>query len=197
MNALLAGIPQSGSVLGSPSAPVTLQYFGDLECPICREFTLGSLEALIKRFVRAGSLRIQYRSLQSATRNRGVFLEQQEAALAAGPQHRMWNFLETFYREQGEEGSGYVTSRFLSRIAGQVPGMKLGRWRAAISAPRYRRAVLSDERLADVERFTGTPSFLLGPTGGDKDALPGLTARQLQDASALLEPAIEQLLAAG
>jgi protein-disulfide isomerase len=39
---LLAGIPQSGNVLGAPTAPVTLQYFGDLECPVCRAFTLSA-----------------------------------------------------------------------------------------------------------------------------------------------------------
>ncbi len=40
---MVGGIPQSGNTLGAPNAPVTLQYFGDLECPICKEFTLGAL----------------------------------------------------------------------------------------------------------------------------------------------------------
>jgi hypothetical protein len=31
MGALLAGIPQSGNALGSRAAPVTPEYFGDLE----------------------------------------------------------------------------------------------------------------------------------------------------------------------
>src|SRR5580700_8502756 len=39
VNALVGGIHQSANVLGDPNAPVTLQYFGDLECPICKEFT--------------------------------------------------------------------------------------------------------------------------------------------------------------
>src|SRR5271154_2263812 len=37
---LLAGIPQRGNTLGDPTAPVTLEYFGDLQCPFCRQFTL-------------------------------------------------------------------------------------------------------------------------------------------------------------
>ena len=40
---LLQGIPQNGITLGNPNAPVTMKYFGDLECPICKEFTLGAL----------------------------------------------------------------------------------------------------------------------------------------------------------
>ena len=43
VSSLVAGIPQNGNILGSPTAPVTLQYFGDLECPVCRQFTLSAL----------------------------------------------------------------------------------------------------------------------------------------------------------
>ena len=35
-----------------------------------------------------------------------VFKSQQVAALAAGKQNKLWHFVETFYRVQGEEGSG-------------------------------------------------------------------------------------------
>ncbi|HUY59320.1 MAG TPA: thioredoxin domain-containing protein, partial [Solirubrobacteraceae bacterium] len=41
VNAELGGIPQSGTTLGKPSAKVTLTYWGDLQCPVCRDFTLG------------------------------------------------------------------------------------------------------------------------------------------------------------
>ena len=47
----LAGISQSGDALGRASAPVTLQYYGDLECPVCRDITRGTLPAVIARQV--------------------------------------------------------------------------------------------------------------------------------------------------
>ena len=47
VNTLIGGIPQNGNVIGNPNAPVTLQYFGDLECPICKDFTLGALPPII------------------------------------------------------------------------------------------------------------------------------------------------------
>jgi protein-disulfide isomerase len=84
VDVLLAGLTQIANALGSPTAPVTLEYFGDLECPFCREFTLGVLPSIIEKSVRAGDLRIEYRALETATREAEVFLAQQVAVLAAG-----------------------------------------------------------------------------------------------------------------
>ena len=163
---LLAGIPQSANVLGSPTAPVTLEYFGDLECPICKEFTLGSLPAVIPKWVRTGKLRIEYRSLETATREPEVFKTQQVAALAAGKQNKAWYFIETFYHEQGEEDSGYVTESYLQGLAQQVPGLNLPDWSAARNEQVYAEQLKRDEQTVAQQGFTGTPSFLLGKTGG-------------------------------
>src|SRR5271167_3613603 len=79
VDSLVGGIPQSGNVLGSPTAPVTLQYFGDLECPICKAFTVGVLPSLISQYVRTGKLKIEYRSFETATREPETFKTQQVA----------------------------------------------------------------------------------------------------------------------
>ena len=72
--------------------------------------------------MRTGKLKIEYHSLETATREPEVFKTQQVAALAAGKQNKAWDFIETFYHEQGEEDSGYVTEKYLQGIASQVPG---------------------------------------------------------------------------
>ncbi|HTY95927.1 MAG TPA: thioredoxin domain-containing protein, partial [Solirubrobacteraceae bacterium] len=128
VSSLLAGIDQSGNSLGSPTAPVTLQYFGDLECSICRKFTLGALPSLIQHQVREGKLRIEYHNLETATHEPETFKTQQAAALSAGQQAKLWNFIETFYHEQGQEGSDYVTEEWLRNIAEQVPGLDVAKW---------------------------------------------------------------------
>jgi len=163
---LLAGIPQSANTLGSPTAPVTLEYFGDLECPICKEFTLGSLPAVIPKWVRTGKMRIEYRSLETATREPEVFKTQQVAALAAGKQNKAWYFIETFYHEQGEEDSGYVTESYLQGIAKQVPGLNLTQWASDRSDGELAKQVTTDEEAAKTNGFNGTPSFLIGRSGG-------------------------------
>jgi protein-disulfide isomerase len=192
VSSLLGGIPESGSVLGSSKAQVTLQYFADLECPICKDFTLGALQSLIPHWVRTGKLKIEYRNLETATREPEVFRNQQIAALAAGKQNKLWSFIELFYREQGEEGSGYVTEQYLQGLAQQVPGLNLPQWTAARSDPAFAGQLATDAQLASASGFTGTPAFLIGKTGGPAQKL---------DPASLADPgsfnaAIEKLLKA-
>ena len=163
---LVGGIPQSGKLLGDPAAPVTLEYFGDLECPICREFTLGALPSLLQQWVRSGKLRIEYRALETATHEPEVFKTQQIAALSAGKQDKMWYYIELFYHEQGEEDSGYVTESYLQQLAEQVPGLNLTQWTADRSEPALASEVTSDTEAANSAGFSSTPSFQLGRTGG-------------------------------
>jgi protein-disulfide isomerase len=177
VTSLVGGISQSGDAIGNPTAPVTLQYFGDLECPICKDFTLGALPTLIKKWVRTGKLRIEYLSLETATNEPEVFKIQQVAALAAGKQNKAWNFIETFYREQGEEKTGYVTESYLQGIAKQVPGLNLAKWTADRSDAAFLKQIESDGEAATNAGFNGTPSFLLGKSGGTltKFESPSLT----------------------
>jgi protein-disulfide isomerase len=186
----LAGIPQSGNTLGQPVAPVTLQYFGDLECPICRDFTLSSLPTLISKYVKTGKLKIQYRSLETATHEQSTFGIQQVAALAAGKQSRMWDYVELFYREQGEEDSGYVTEAYLQKLAEQVHGLDLGQWTSDRNDPALAAQVASDAQVAAQSGFNGTPSFLLGKSGGTLS--PFAPASFTEPSS--FESAIEKLL---
>jgi protein-disulfide isomerase len=186
------GIPQNGNVLGSPTAPVTLQYFGDLECPICREFTLGALPAVIQKWVKTNKLKIEYRNLETATREPEVFTTQQSDALAAGKQNKGWYFIELFYHLQGEEDSGYVTEKYLQGLASATPGLNLTQWSSDRSNPAFQAKLATDTQEANNNGFTGTPSFLIGKSGG---ALKKLEYSSLTEPSSFNE-AIEKLLKA-
>jgi protein-disulfide isomerase len=166
ITALLAGIPQSANALGQPEAPVTLAYFADLQCPYCRDFSLEVLPPIIQRWVRAGKLRVESHALQTATRDPEVFMAQQVAAFAAGRQGRAWHFLETFYAEQGEENSGYVTDAYLQGIASQVTGLDLARWASDRHDLELANEIAGDALAAKNSGLTGTPSFLIGASGG-------------------------------
>ena len=102
----LVNIPQDGLTLGRPTAKVTLVEFGDLQCPICRDFAVKVLPELIASKVRSGEAAIEYR-------NYPILGPESEtaaaAAIAAAEQDRGWEFIELFYKNQGIEDTGYVT----------------------------------------------------------------------------------------
>ena len=187
---LLNGIPQNGNTLGSPKAPVTMQYFGDLECPICKDFTLGALPKLIEKYVRTGKMKIEYRNLETATREPETFKTQQAAALAAGKQNKGWYYIELFYHYQGQEDTGYVTEKYLQTLAQQTPGLNLATWTSDRSSPEFTNTITSDAQAANNSGFNGTPSFLIGKTGG---TLTKFEYQSLTDPSSF-ESAIDKLL---
>lgn len=177
VDTLLKGIPQSGNTLGSQKAKVTLTEFGDLKCPICRQFALGAEKQLIARDVRAGRLKINYRSLCTATcagPQPGVFSTQQAAALAAGQQKRAWYYIELFYHLQGNETTSYVTPSFLDNLAKLVPGLNYAKWMSDRGSLTLTGRVSADQRAAQAAGFSGTPSVIIqGPKGARKIAYLG------------------------
>jgi protein-disulfide isomerase len=156
---LLAGIPLQGMVLGDPQAPVELVEFGDLQCPVCKGYAEEILPSIIENEVKKGEVRIDFR-------NYTIIGEQSvpagAAALAAGSQGRGWTYVELFYRNQGEENSGYADDAFLEAVA-KASGVKdLSRWQDERQGliQQVERTSAEAQRLG----FSGTPSFAVkGP----------------------------------
>lgn len=186
---LLAGIPQHGTALGDPKAPVTLQFFADLQCSQSRRVMLGALSFLIRHWVRDGKLRITFRSLKTDTLDESEFLGQQIAALAAGRQEKMWTFIDLFYREQRPEFTRYANDTFLEGIAKQA-GITLGAWEEDRESEGMAREIGSDEVMAETKGMEATPSFLIGPTGGEAHRLRHFSF----DEPTVFDEAIRELL---
>jgi protein-disulfide isomerase len=165
VEANLAGIPQEKLLLGRPTAKVKLVEFGDLQCPICRDFAVKVLPELIENKVRTGEARIEYRNFpilgpESVTAAPG--------AIAAGEQTRGWNFIELFYKNQGIENTGYVTDEFLNSIAKGAKVADIARWNRERESPSAKAEVERTKAEAEHLQFEGTPSFAVegpGTTG--------------------------------
>jgi protein-disulfide isomerase len=180
---LLNGIPQSGATLGNPKAPVTMTYYGDLECPICRDFTLTSFPELVSKDVRDGKVKVVYKAFQTATPNQQTFLTQQVAGLAAGEQNRFWNYVDLFYRQQGREDTGYVNENFLTGLAKQVPGLSVSKWNSARNNAALTAQVQSDGQAGTSQGVKGTPTLIFkGPRGEATPSAAVPTYSQLQAA---------------
>jgi protein-disulfide isomerase len=170
----LNGIPQNGATLGKADAPVTIQYFGDLECPYCAELTVGDggsgLPQLITGPVKQGRVKLIYESLETASlsTNSDRFVPQQVAALAAGQQDRFWQYTELFYHEQGDETTRYVTESYLQGLAKQIPGLNFSRWMSDRADAALPAQVTADEKLAQGDALQGTPTLVATGKKGSK-----------------------------
>ena len=113
-NTLFAGIPQTGNVLGDPDAPVTIEEYVDLQCPFCQRFSQEGLPDIVKEYVKTGQAKIVLQTLTfiGADSERGA-----RVAWSAADQNKMFEFVENFYANQGEENSGYATEAFLKKVA--------------------------------------------------------------------------------
>ena len=168
---ILRGIPQVDERLGRPTARVVVTLYGDLECPICRDFVLSrAFTRLISTDVRTGKARIEYWSLCTATCNgpggRRVFVLQQVAGYAAGAQRRFWQYALLFLEQQGAEDTNYVTEAFLTRVAHEVPGLHLARWVAERANPALAQKVRTEDQTANRQDIGLTPTLIFtGPKG--------------------------------
>jgi protein-disulfide isomerase len=141
--------------------------------------------------VRSGKLKIEYHAMETATREPEVFKSQQVAALAAGKQEKMWNFLELFYHEQGEEDSGYVTESYIQGLAQQVSGLNLTKWTSDRSEPALTSQLETDAQTVASEGFSGTPSFLLGKSGTTLKKLEPGTVTEARPYNAAIEKVLK------
>lgn len=169
-NARFRGIPQRGIAVGEPDAPLTLVEFADLQCPFCRDYTTGVLPALVDRYVRNGQLRMEFRNVSFIGNDS---LRAAQMAGAAALQGKLWQYVDLFYLNQGEENTGYATDEFLARIGRAVRGLDVDRALADRSLPDVQRALTEAQTEWQVAGFNGTPAFLLGPTGGRLSAVLG------------------------
>ncbi len=102
-----------------------------------------------------------------------------EAAYAAGEQGKGWSFIETFYRNQGEERSGYVTDEFIESIAEGAGVKDMEKFNEERKSGKFKKKVeATTEQASSTFGFTGTPSFAVqGPKSEGIELLgtPGST----------------------
>ena len=172
---MLRGIPQTGSALGSPAAPVTLHEFADPQCPYCGMWERDALPGIVSRYVRPGKVRIVFDGMAFLGPDSTTALR---TAFAAARQNHLWNVVALLYQNQGEENSGWVTEPLLRGVGGAVPGLDTERMLADRNSPAVLNSVNEANALAQQLGVTSTPTFAVGTAGGQPKLVDaaGLTA---------------------
>jgi protein-disulfide isomerase len=185
---LLAGIPQHGKVLGSPSAPVTLVEYVDLQCPYCQQFETRAMPTLIKRYVRRGKVKVDLRVLAflGPDSERG-----RSAAIAAAEQNKSFNFAQLLYDNQGQENTGWLDDAIVRSAASSIPGLDVSRLLQDRSSSAVAARAKEFDAQATAAGVHATPTILVGKSG----SAPGPVRLSSPDDEQSVASAIDAALA--
>jgi protein-disulfide isomerase len=172
---LLNGVPQQGTTLGNPKAPVTLIEFADLQCPFCRDYTISQFPSIVAKYVKTGKVKMVFQNYAFIGPDS---LTAARAAEAAGKQNKLWNFIDVFYNNQGQENTDYVTDKFLTKIA-KGAGVDAKKMLADRQDPKIDQAIALAQQAAQQAGVNSTPTFVLKKGAGPAQKL---SADQVQAA---------------
>jgi protein-disulfide isomerase len=159
---LLRGIPQHGNVLGSPSAPVTLVEYVDMQCPYCDAFAKQVLPTVVPTYVRTGIVKMIVRPLAFIGPDS---LRGRNAVIAAGKQGKFFNLMELLYFNQSTENTGWLSEAMVKRAATAV-GLDPTQFDKTRNDPSVAAAATAFDVVARADKVHSTPTVLVGKTGG-------------------------------
>jgi protein-disulfide isomerase len=185
--ALLEGIPQQGNVLGNPDAPVTLVEYADFQCPYCALWARDTLPPLVRDYVRTGRVKLVFHGVAVVGPDSVPALE---IAVAAGEQNRYWNVAELLFHNQGGENQGWVTDDLMRSVGGAVPGLDADEMMDARDSADVQQQLADAQGAAVTAGVRATPSFEVGPTGGEMAFIEG--AQPLEDFRRAIDRLLQQ-----
>jgi protein-disulfide isomerase len=140
-------------VLGPANAPVTLEEFGDFQCPPC-----GRLSEPINQLQKKYNLRVIFREFplpMHAHAREAAF-----AAEAAGRQGRFWEMHDLLFREQGVWSNSTDARALFNAYAGMLQ-LDLNRFKQDMENPDVQRQVELDQKRGATIGVKTTPTIFL------------------------------------
>ena len=156
-NQVASGMDEAKSIhiLGNPDAPVTLEEFGDFQCPPCGTLS-GPINQLEQDY--RPRLRIIFRHFP-LTMHRHA----REAALAseaAGRQGQFWQMHDVLYREQAVWSEAADVRPLFDTYAGML-GLKIDRFKKDMESEEVNRRVTADQLRGTALGVTITPTLFV------------------------------------
>ncbi|MFI1971749.1 disulfide bond formation protein DsbA [Streptomyces cinnamoneus] len=143
--------------VGKADAPVVLVEYADYQCSFCGRFTRETQPELVRKYVDAGVLRIEFRNFP-------IFGKDSEraarASWAAGRQGRFWQFHDEAFAKL-RKGDALAEDKLadMARTAGVEDVEK---FRADMNGDEAAAAVKKDQEEGYSLGVQSTPSFLVG-----------------------------------
>ena len=144
---------------GPVQAPVTLEEFGDFQCPPCGMIS-GPLLEIEKDY--GPKLRVIFRNFPFP--NHQHALEAAHAAEAAGLQGRYWEMHDLLYKEQATWSKAPDVNHLFVSYA-RILGLEMDRFETDIAGPTVKARVTADQERGKSLGVTATPSIFINTQG--------------------------------
>jgi protein-disulfide isomerase len=146
---------ESPHIRGNPDAPVTLEEYGDFQCPPCGMFAafVGQLE---KEY--DPRLRIVFRNFPLKSHEHAG--EAAIAAEAAGLQGRFWEMHDVLYREQDAWSKAPNVRELFESYAGTI-GLDLDKFKKDMDGEQARARVEADRQRGESLGIQTTPTLFI------------------------------------
>ncbi len=165
--------------LGPADAAVTLEEFGDFQCPPC-----GKLSGPINQLQKKHNLRVIYREFPLPVHAHAK--EAAFAAEAAGRQGRFWQMHDLLYREQAVWSQSTNARALFNAYAGMLQ-LDVGRFRQDMDSSEVEQQVELDQRRGAVIGVKTTPTIFVNneavpPKQANPDELPAVVEAAVKKA---------------
>lgn len=151
-------IPGDPMALGSVDAPVVMVEYSDYRCPFCGVFARDSMPELVKEYVDAGQLRIEWRDL-------ALFGEQSVRAAvagrAAGVQDKFWEFNKAVYAAAPARGKPELSEAELVDLAKVAGVPDIAKFTLDMKDPELAALVQADVQEGQQLGIASTPTFVI------------------------------------
>ncbi|MGE5208975.1 MAG: DsbA family protein [Alphaproteobacteria bacterium] len=145
----------SAHIRGNPDAPVTLEEFGDFQCPPCGQFA-AFVHELLKEY--DSRLRVVFRNFPLPAHKHAQ--EAAQAAEAAGLQGKFWEMYDTLYREQALWSEASNARGLFESYAGAI-GLDVDQFKKDMDSDKVRERIDSDHALAESLGVKVTPTLFI------------------------------------
>jgi protein-disulfide isomerase len=146
---------ESPHIRGNPDAPVTLEEYGDFQCPPCGMFA-AFLSQLEKEY--DSRLRVVFRNFPLAMHEHAR--EAALAAEAAGLQGRFWEMHDVLYREQETWSKAPNVRELFESYAGTM-GLDVDKFKKDMDGEKARERVDTDRQRGESLGIQTTPTLFI------------------------------------
>ena len=176
---LLTGIPQNGNTLGNPNAPVTVTEFGDLECPICKDFALGAENTADRQRGPRGQGQARLPLARDRHRQRPgprrVPHPAGRRARRRPPEARVGTTSSSSTTSRARRTRATSPTATWTASPSQIPGLNFTTWNSDRASSSLTAQVTQDEQAAAAKGYNSTPTLVVSGPKGQAQAIVGDT----------------------